>query len=150
MKGIALLIILLIPSWVFGATVSLIHTRQNEQDQTVFFVVAHDGVRYEYSADISLTVDPITHVQSQADMYMAQIYRKMYRRAPRNIRSVSQWETWIADGATIALPNGNLKVINKKLYKGKHPISIQLKQDLQNALTINDLKLILEKILETN
>jgi len=139
-----ILLSLLIPSMVFGATVSIDETRQNSKDQTVFFTVTHNEVSYEYHADIPLSADPVTHIQSQADEYMVQIYREMYRRAPRNLRSIFQWESWIANGATIILPNGSLKVVNKESYKGKHPEFIQLKKNLDAATSIQERVIILE------
>jgi len=147
MKKMSLLIILLIPSLVFGATVSLDEARQNTKDQTVFFTVTHNEISYEYHADIPLSADPIAHIQYQADEYMMQIYREMYRKAPRNPNSISQWEQWIADGAMIILPNGKLKVIKKKPFKGKHPAWIQLIKDIDAATSIPDLKIIIKKML---
>ncbi len=143
----AVFMIVFLNSVVFGATVSLDETRQNAKDQTVFFTVTHEGVDYEYSADIPLLSDSQIHIQSQTDEYMAHIYREMYRRAPRNLRSISQWETWIADGSIITLPNGKTKVIKKKPFSGKHPAWIQLKIDIDAATTIADLKIIIKKML---
>jgi len=142
-----ILIIALVHFPVFGATVSVNETRQNAEDQTVFFTVTHDGISYEYHADIPLSADPVAHIQPQADVYMTQIYREMYRRAPKSLSSISQWEQWIVDGAIITLPNGRPKAIKEKPFSGKHPEWIQLNIDIAAATTIADLKTIMMKML---
>ncbi len=143
-KLILLLILYPIISW--SATVTLNDVRQNFKDQTVFFTVAHNSIDYEYVADIHLGVDPLTHIQSNVGTYMAQIYREMYRKAPRNLNSISAWETWIAEEAI----GSNGRVVNQKPFKGKHPRSIQLKANANAATSVPQLRAIILEMLEND
>ena len=142
-----ILLTILIPSLAFSTSVSLDDTRQNTEDQTVFFTVTHNGLDYQYSADIPLSSDPLAHIQLQVDVYMNQIYREMYRKAPNTLSSTALWEAWIASGHKIKVKDGkdnqgNQKwkdrVIEKKEFKGKHPKKIQIQKDYDEALSDSD------------
>ena len=140
---------------VFGQSpiVQLVDVREGSNDQVVRMDLTYQGETYEWGADIPLGVDPITHIVANTDRYMSDIYRKMYRKAPRNLRSISQWEGWISAGHKIKVKDGKDdqgnqkwkdKVIQKKEFKGKHPALIQLKKDINAATSIQERVTLLE------
>ena len=141
---ILILLILLIPAIVSSATVSLDSVDQRANKQMVFFIVNHDSIDYQYHAAISPSVDPTAHIQSQADTYMAQIYREIYRKAPHDLNTITQWEAWIIDGA---LDNKG-KVVKRKPFTGRHPKSIKLKADIDESTLSSNLKDLLKRMLD--
>ena len=131
------------PAYVLGQTVVLVDVDQLANAQHTLFTLDYDGKTYEWSADIPLGVDPAAYLITQADKYMSDIYRKMYRQAPNDLHSVAQWDAWVVAGTM----DSKGKIVNKKPFTGKHPKSIQLKKDIDAATSIPDLKIIIKKML---
>ena len=138
------LLAILIPTTLFGATISLDSVDVKPNKQLVFFTVTHNSIDYPYHVAISISVDPATHIQSQVDTYMSQIYREMYRKAPHNLNSIITWEIWITSGAF----DSKGRVVNRKPFKGKHPKRLKLKADTVEANSVPELRAIILEMLE--
>ena len=123
-------------------TVQLVDVRQTDNDQVVLFTVGYQSETYEWSADIPIGVDPAAYIAANTDLYMSDIYRKLYPGAPNKI-GLAEMEQWIAAGHKIKKGkdkegNQEWKVIEKKEFKGKHPKKIQIQKDYDEALSDSD------------
>ena len=76
-------------------------TRENENDQTVFFSIDYDGAK-KWHGDIPKDADPQEWFDANEDLIKKQILRKQYREAdvPQldGKTALESFEAWIANG----------------------------------------------------
>jgi len=104
--------------------------RQNDNDQTIWFDLTHNGETYSWHGDFDKNADPDEVLDQQKEKLMCGVYRKIYRDAPNDLISLDKWEDWIADGCKVEIPDGvdeddnpkfKLTQVTPSEFKGTHP-----------------------------
>ena len=140
-------------------------TRENENDITVYWTLTDDALNeYQWHGDIPKMseVEIQNYLESQMETYLRLIRRREYPDKPK-METLRDVEQWIADGCIIPAvldEEGNElepeRVAKKVEWTNKHPvetriidgkkISIESKQILKDAVTVEDIKEYLKKV----
>jgi len=103
-----------------------IKTRQNEDDQTVYFTLTDNSqTEYQWHADIPQGIDVQDHLEANMERYLLGIRRKEYREAIYEVSEgqteLEAFETWIKDGCKIKTGKDEERIVEKVPWKGTHP-----------------------------
>ena len=137
--------------------------RENEDDVTVYWTLTDDALNeYQWHGDIPKGVNIQNYLESQMETYLRLIRRREYPDKPK-METLRDVEQWIADGCIISAVLDDKdneitpeRVAEKVEWTNKHPveseyfdrkkISIESKQILKDAVTVEDIKEYLKKV----
>ena len=85
-------------------------SRDNADDKTVFFTIAHGGKDYKWHADIPKDADAQDYLDAKSDTLKAEILRKQYQDAVvpqlEDKSALESFEAWVSAGAKNAEVKG--------------------------------------------
>ena len=85
-------------------------SKDNANDKTVFFTIAHDGKDYKWHGDIPKDVDAQAFLDAKSDTLKAEILRKQYSEAvvPQldDKSALESFEAWVSAGCKNAEVKG--------------------------------------------
>ena len=85
-------------------------SRDNADDKTVFFTIAHDGKDYKWHGDIPKDADAQAYLDAESDTLKAKILRRQYLQAevPQldGKSFLESFEAWVSAGAKNAEVRG--------------------------------------------
>jgi len=85
-------------------------SRDNADDKTVFFTIAHGGKDYKWHGDIPKDADAQDYLDAKSDTLKAEILRKQYRDAVvpqlEDKSALESFEAWVSAGAKNAEVKG--------------------------------------------
>ena len=129
--------------------INIIATEQiDTEKQWVFLTLEVDGDLIEYTTvqpwntkePLLTGQDLAIWCQTQEDRYKLEILKDMYPEAEQ--KTVESLKKWIKGGAEITKDDEKVNV-TKKVWTNKHPKRIGLKESINKAKSVNDLKTIL-------
>ena len=115
--------------------ITIQNSRDNANDKTVFFTIAHDGKDYKWHGDIPKDADAQDFLDAKSDTLKAEILRKLYSEAVvpqlEDMSALESFEAWVSAGAKNAEVKGEdhegneyvitpEKVIEKTVWRDTH------------------------------
>jgi len=93
-------------------------SRDNADDKTVFFTIAHGGKDYKWHGDIPLDADAQDYLDAKSDTLKAEILRKQYSEAvvPQldDKSALESFEAWVSAGAKNAEVSKEIPAVEAK------------------------------------
>ena len=93
-------------------------SRENADDKTVFFTIAHDGKDYKWHGDIPKDADAQAYLDAKSDTLKAEILRKQYHEAvvPQldGKSALESFEAWVSAGAKNAEVSKEIPAVEAK------------------------------------
>ena len=93
-------------------------SRDNADDKTVFFTIAHDGKDYKWHGDIPKDADAQAYLDAKSDTLKAEILRKQYSEAvvPQldGKSALESFEAWVSAGAKNAEVSKEIPAVEAK------------------------------------
>jgi len=90
--------------------ITINNSRDNADDKTVFFTIAHGGKNYKWCGDIPKDADAQAYLDAKSDTLKAEILRKRYPQAevPQldGKSALESFEAWVSVGAKNAEVKG--------------------------------------------
>lgn len=122
------------------------------EKQWVFVSVTIDGqeCKFTHVAPVGLSGTALQEYVSKHELaYKLDILRDMYPAAPDAAKvSFTEMEKWIAAGCKIGTDPKSTITAVKQPWTGSHPPEIVIKQALDSATTLDDLKAVLKSLLD--
>jgi len=98
--------------------ITIQNSRDNANDKTVFFTIAHDGKDYKWHGDIPKDADAQDFLDAKSDTLKAEILRKLYSEAVvpqlEDMSALESFEAWVSAGAKNAEVSQEIPAIVKK------------------------------------
>jgi len=90
--------------------ITIQNSRDNDNDKTVFFTIAHDGKDYKWHGDIPKDADAQDYLDAKSDTLKAEILRKQYKDAVvpqlEDKSALESFEAWVSGGCKNAEVKG--------------------------------------------
>lgn len=146
--------------------IEIIHTRENEDDQTVFFKITIGKETFEWHGDCPKDADPKKFFESMINKIHFLILLKQYPGADYRAHKTEDDSDldamikWIKNGCknVINFQTGEddsgdpifeeiTTIIAKKEFRSTHPPTLKLKTEIDDAKDIDELKEIIKKLI---
>ena len=98
--------------------ISIQSSRDNADDKTVFFTIAHGGKDYKWHGDIPKDADAQDYLDAKSDTLKAEILRKQYQDAVvpqlEDKSALESFEAWVSAGAKNAEVSKEIPAVEAK------------------------------------